>query len=1071
MADIVNALFEAVETDNFQRVKCFVHTKGVNLNLFNACCKTLLHIAAEKGYVEVAKELLEAGADINMRTIDGRTSLFLAAEHGKDKIVNILLEKPNIDVNLHHNGRTPLLVACEKGYTSVVKLLLADYRCMHYINIDHNGSKPLHIAAKYGYEDIISALLEKKPSVNSIDSDGCTPLWIALDNNQEKSVQALLKDFRVNVNFRFKDRTPLGYAVQEGSSTISKLLIERDADINIIDNDGLTLLHHAICKGLLDVVDHLLNRGASVHSKTKRGNTPLHIASMYGELEIAKLLFDKGADVHINCENSYKATPVQLAVKGSHLEMAKFLIKKGADINATDPHTHYTINKGGTLLHWAAREYDQKFQDKMIRFLVENGADVNAAAYDGRTPLCLLVKHHGTLDIMRYLIEKGANLNKGDHRRGSPLLWAFYVDSEGLRPEVANFLIEMGADVNQPLGYFGNSDDPLKTPLHVAKNISTIELLVEKGADINATDKWGNTPLHFAHSLHRAKYLVLKGANVNAINKEGNTPLHCVLNVYCAKFLIKMGADVDAKNSKGYTPLHFAVNTSIAKILIRNGADFRARAENGKTVLHTVAEADVLFNSKYKGLPDLVNFFIQGGIDVNGVDGGGNTPLHICCKTNNMIVASSLLENGADRNAINNCNLRPIECGRGMSSSMLKSVEKLFSAIEENESTEEIRRLICSIQTINVVKDDSKFTPLHCAVQLNRKKIVKFILEANWPIRIHETFKKRNKFIDGTLKKVKVNALCKDNWTPLHYASRGGDFTIVSWLLKSGAAHNAKTYDGYLPSELAENCAVKQLLTMVNELFEAVKVGNLEQVVEYISKEESIINAVESDGRNLLHYSIENGHRDVVMFLLESGIDVTQSASDGSTVLHLAVSKKDEELVNAILKRANDMSRLNSFINAEKLDGITALHIAAKSGSSVITKTLLKNGAAFDIQNKNNLKPVDFSANEAITCFFILVEEVFKFAEEKGEEIPERLETMNAEDFYILSKVRNSYGHTLADIIDLNESGSVVKKLFDLQASKEKQLFLQNRCLNSQNMNCVEESSEDIDIGSGLLFD
>ena len=102
-----------------------------------------------------------------------------------------------------------------------------------------------------------------------------------------------------------------------------------------------------------------------------------------------------------------------------------------------------------------------------------------------------------------------------------------------------------------------------KKDINVPTNLSlhlVLDSLIEKGADVNATDDNGQTPLHLAlHNEHpeMAKLLIKKGADVNAKNKWGDTPLHLVLdNPEIAKLLIEHGADVNATDNYGDTLLH-----------------------------------------------------------------------------------------------------------------------------------------------------------------------------------------------------------------------------------------------------------------------------------------------------------------------------------------------------------------------------------------------------------------------------------------------------------------------------------------------------------------------------------
>ncbi|MEH1771269.1 MAG: ankyrin repeat domain-containing protein, partial [Nostoc sp.] len=66
-----------------------------------------------------------------------------------------------------------------------------------------------------------------------------------------------------------------------------------------------------------------------------------------------------------------------------------------------------------------------------------------------------------------------------------------------------------------------------ETPLHLAVsqgNKQVVELLIAKGADVNAKNKDGNTPLHLAYDLDIVKLLIAKGADANAKNNDDMTP-------------------------------------------------------------------------------------------------------------------------------------------------------------------------------------------------------------------------------------------------------------------------------------------------------------------------------------------------------------------------------------------------------------------------------------------------------------------------------------------------------------------------------------------------------------------
>lgn len=90
--------------------------------------------------------------------------------------------------------------------------------------------------------------------------------------------------------------------------------------------------------------------------------------------------------------------------------------------------------------------------------------------------------------------------------------------------------------------------------------------LVEKGADLSATDTWGNTPLHSRSRSRRGRIDVLLelGADVNSDSASIGTPLHSAVDshhVENSRLLLQRGAQVDALNKEGLTPLELALRS------------------------------------------------------------------------------------------------------------------------------------------------------------------------------------------------------------------------------------------------------------------------------------------------------------------------------------------------------------------------------------------------------------------------------------------------------------------------------------------------------------------------------
>jgi len=216
---------------------------------------------------------------------------------------------------------------------------------------------------------------------------------------------------------------------------------------------------------------------------------------------------------------------------------------------------------------------------------LKRGADVNAKDKYGQTPL-LEAARNGHKAVAELLIAKGADLNAKDKDGWPPLCWACVNGSK----DVVELLIAKGAIVNSKAGIPGQTGGG-ETPLHAAARVGykdVVELLIAKGADVNAQTRefpkdkfewafgrrWADDRVAFSTPLlwaarygHKAvaELLIAKGADVNAENEKGETPLHAAARYghkAVVELLISKGADVNAKTEKGETPLFLALQPS-----------------------------------------------------------------------------------------------------------------------------------------------------------------------------------------------------------------------------------------------------------------------------------------------------------------------------------------------------------------------------------------------------------------------------------------------------------------------------------------------------------------------------
>ncbi len=184
-------------------------------------------------------------------------------------------------------------------------------------------------------------------------------------------------------------------------------------------------------------------------------------------------------------------------------------------------------------------------------------------------------------------------------------------------------LLDQGAPVN------GASTDGV-TAIYFAMiardDPETTRLLLERGADLTATDGEKRTPLHAAAMFGRRNSAVLlldAGAHVNSRDVKGETPLHYAATAGAAEMvslLLERGADASFSGADSWTALHNAsrkAHTEIIRQLLGAGAEIDARASSGKTPLHLAAEG---------GHREAVKMLVFHGADRGAVSTDGVTP-------------------------------------------------------------------------------------------------------------------------------------------------------------------------------------------------------------------------------------------------------------------------------------------------------------------------------------------------------------------------------------------------------------------------------------------------------------
>lgn len=243
---------------------------------------------------------------------------------------------------------------------------------------------------------------------------------------------------------------------------------EEDKNYENEYDDDLKPLLRAVQHGDYAAVERMLNKGADVNLMQRGEGTPLTIAIASGHFNIAELLMEKGADANLGTDAD--GYPLWMAARKGNVKLVRRLIRQGADVNTKFP-------GDGSALIQAAKTGNLE----MVSVLVDLNADVNMFVKGDGNPLIMASKR-GSLDVVKFLVKNGATVNAEVLGDETPLINA----SEQGHLAVVKFLVEQGADVNKVCKEeIRDGSIRVRTALQMAKkkgHDEVVEYLVKKGA-------------------------------------------------------------------------------------------------------------------------------------------------------------------------------------------------------------------------------------------------------------------------------------------------------------------------------------------------------------------------------------------------------------------------------------------------------------------------------------------------------------------------------------------------------------------------------------------------------------
>ncbi|KAF5608355.1 ankyrin protein [Fusarium pseudoanthophilum] len=767
-----------------------------------------LQYAVFIGNVGIVKRLIEGGAVLDIfidpeklnkmeRSLLSRkffTPLQVSVQERAYEINKVLLDAgAGVDFR-HPTTGTALQLVCgspvegEGKKIELTKLFLAKGADINSLPGEPGGRTAMQAAAEYGNHDLLKLLFTRggNPFAPAAKRDGLTVFQAALKSRSAELVTYVFWELGSSCScFSFFDGANY---LEEAVSTGSLQLLE--TVLKFWKCYGLHWPNEFISSALKIAVRsrfiyHILGLGAEPFTvrlctiPEEEVNSMICESISNGDKRTFDWLMERFVGTKLDFAQPGYSTPLWTALHQGNKYMTERLLNAGA--NPNKPSAVICRERYIRCCHSTGPEMPLKQAicqfDRFIELLTDRGANIHCLIDGSLTPLLLTLQIRKE-DEAVFLLSKGVDPN--------------VVDISG-RYTALGFALDRQAF------------------------LSTVQALIQHGADVNRPSKWG-MPLEQAargpfwnhDAIERCQLLLATGADVNADFRS--TALKSAVSsghVELVKFLIEAGADVNASKT-GMTALEVAVhknNTELAKLLIEAGASFDTSSVQISALQLALSKND----------RELAALFLAKGADINDLT-FGETLLQRAANLENLELVKLLINLGADVDA----KVADSPATALQYASMHGSVEIVKYLVEHGASVNE---------------EASPFyeaTALGLAIYNDHTEAALYLIEKGASINKYPT---------------------AGGATLLQLAAEHGNHEIVTHLVENGAAVNA--------APATKGGATALQFTAIN--------GNIKMAVFLLENgAHASAKGSEVDGRTALEGAAEHGRLDMVHLLLDN---------------------------------------------------------------------------------------------------------------------------------------------------------------------------------------------------------